>query len=244
MSLTFVQPSATEPTQNILLYGPPGTGKTIGATSAPGPVLVLNGEGPGGVRRAREIHGADKIREVKVTGKPVLDEAYLYLLERNGGEKTVVIDTVGEVYRILLEEIGGDRPTLQNWGDVNTIVERFVRALRDLEINVVLTCHEELVTDGTTGETMRQPVTGGKKLPGQLMAQVDIVAYTAVVTHDGADPEYVAQLVAGAGRHAKDRSGRLGVTRKVDLTEWIKAATSAEVPAPAKGAQPREKVAA
>lgn len=225
MTLDFVKPSAVEPTQNILIYGAPGTGKTVGACSAPGPILVLNGEGQGGLRRAREIHGADKIREVAVTGKGVLDAAYLYLRDRKGGEKTVVIDTVGEVYRILLEEIGGERPTLQNWGDVNTLIERFVRALRDLDINVVLVAHEELVADGTTGETMRQPVTGGKKLPAQLMAQVDVVAYAGVVQRENAEPEYVAQLVSGAGRHAKDRSGRLGTTRPVNLTEWIATAT-------------------
>jgi len=188
-------------------------------------MLVLNAEGEGALRKAREIHGDTKLREVAVTGKNILDEAYLYLRERKGAEQTVVIDTVGEVYRILLEEIGGERPTLHNYGDVNTIVERFVRALRDLSINVVLVCHEELVTDGTTGETMRQPVTGGKKLPGQLMAQVDVVAYAGVVTHDDGRVEYQAQLVAANGRHAKDRSGRLGSVRKVDLSEWIGLAT-------------------
>jgi hypothetical protein len=228
--LQFVSPSAMAPTMNILLYGPSGTGKTVGATSAPGPVLVLNAEGPGALRKAREIHGADKVREVAVTGKGVLDEAYLYLREGKGGEKTVVLDTVGETYRILLEEIGGDRPTLQNWGDVNTLLERFVRALRDLPLNVVLVCHEEVVVDGTTGETMRQPVTGGKKLPGLLMAQVDVVAYTGLVTHDDGRVDYEAQLVTAGGRHGKDRSGRLGVHRTVDLTEWIATATKPDAP--------------
>lgn len=228
--LEFVKPSVAEPTLNILLYGPPGTGKSVGAASAPGPVLVLNAEGQGGLRKAREVHGADKVREVAVTGKAVLDEAYLYLRERKGAEKTVVVDTVGEVYRVLLEELGGDRPSLQNYGDVNTTIERFVRALRDLAINVVLVCHEELVTDGTTGETMRQPVTGGKKLPGQLMAQVDVVAYTGVVIHDEGEPEYVAQVVAAAGRHGKDRSGRLGSVLPVDLSVWVATATAVELP--------------
>lgn len=222
-TLTFVKPTPAGTTMNVLVYGPPGTGKTVGACSAPGPILVLNAEGPGALRKAREVHGDRDIREVAVTGKKILDDAYLYLRDREGAEKTVVVDTVGEVYRVLLEEMGGERPSLQNYGDVNLIIERFVRALRDLDINVVLTAHEEVVSDGTTGETMRQPVTGGKKLPGNLMAQVDVVAYTGVITEDGKPPRFVAQLVDGGGRRCKDRSGRLGTVRDVDLTEWLQA---------------------
>lgn len=233
---TFVEPTAVDPTLNILLYGPPGSGKTVGALSAPGPVVVLNAEGPGGLRKSREIYGDAKVREIAVTGRESINEAYLWLRDGGDGARTVVVDTVGEVYRVLLEEMGGDAPTLQHYGNVNTTIERLVRALRDLPINVVLVCHEELVVDGTTGETIRQPVTGGKKLPGQLMAQVDTIGYVGVRTQEGQEPEYVAQLIDGHGRHGKDRSGRLGVVRTLDLSEWIATATAA--PAPAAKAAP------
>jgi len=236
MTLTFVKPAPAGTTANILMYGPPGTGKTVGACSAPGPVLVLNAEGQGALRKAREVHASTDIREVAVTGKKVLDDAYLYLRDGKGGERTVVVDTVGEVYRILLEEFGGDRPTLQQYGDTNLVIERFVRALRDLDINVVLTAHEEVVMDGTTGETVRQPVTGGKKLPGNLMAQVDVVAYTGVVTEDGKPPRFVAQLVDGGGRRCKDRSGRLGQVRDVNIAEWLRAMAPAAATADRKAA--------
>lgn len=236
MTLTFVKPTPAGTTANLLLYGPPGTGKTVGACSGPGPILVLNAEGTGALRKAREIHTHTEIREVAVTGKQILDDAYLYLRDGKGGERTVVVDTVGEVYRILLEEHGGDRPSLQAYGDTNLVIERFVRALRDLTVNVVLTAHEEIVTDGTTGETMRQPVTGGKKLPGNLMAQVDVVAYTAVITEDGKPPRFVAQLVDGGGRRCKDRSGRLGTVRDVNVTEWLRAMAPAPAAAERKAA--------
>lgn len=226
--LEFVKPSAVELTQNILLYGGPGTGKSTGAASAPGPILYGNAEGRNALRFARKMHGDDKFHEFTIGRKADLDAIYLHARAAGSEEKTVVIDSVGEVYRVLLEELGGDRPTLQQWGDVNTMIDRFVRAMRDVDVNLVLICHEEVVRDEQTGEMLRQPITGGRKLPAMLMAQVDIVAYTGVIPKTDTEPaKYVAQLVAGNGRHGKDRSGALGASRPVDLTEWIAAAAAA-----------------
>ena len=121
--LTFVEPTEVEPTMNILLYGPPGTGKTMGAATAPGPILWLNAEGPGAIRLARETHG-DKIREVALEGMSDFDEAYLYLLSDEGKEiKTLVVDTLGEAYQIFFNEIEGPRKDhLKNHGAVKGAV--------------------------------------------------------------------------------------------------------------------------
>lgn len=225
--LSFVKPSAAPPTLNTLLYGPPGTSKSTGASSAPGPILYGNAEGENALKFARRMYGDDKFHEVAITKKADLDALYMHM--RNGcDEATFVLDSVGEVYRVLIEEIGGDRPTIQNWGDVNTIIERFVRAIRDLPLNVVLICHEEIVRDEQTGEMLRQPVTGGRKLPAQLMAMVDVVAYTGVIPATDDEPtRYMAQLIAANGRHGKDRSGALGAARPIDLSEWIATAAAA-----------------
>jgi len=235
--MKFVETTEAPETLNVLLYGPPGTGKTCGACSAPGPILVLNAEGPGAIRYARSVYG-DAVREVVVEGGETLDEAYLYLKDGEGGEKTVVLDTIGEMYRTLLEGFGGPRPTLQNYGDVNTKLERFIRALRDLNLNVILVAHEQVDDEG--GEVTRRPATGGKKLPEQVMAQVDVVAYTGIVpATDDAPRRYVGQLIEAAGRRAKDRTGALGDIRDLDLSEWI--ATAAEAMAPSTNGKPKEK---
>lgn len=226
MSLEFVQPTAAPPTINALLYGPPGTGKSMGAATAPGPILYLNAEGPGATRLVHQTYG-DKIREVTVTGAKTLDEAFVYARDGGGGEQTLVIDTVGEVYRILLEEISGARPSLQNYGDVNIKIERFIRALRDLPINVVLIAHEQV--DDEEGQATRRPMTGGKKLPEQVMAQVDVVAYTGVIPATDDQPRrYVGQLVEAKGRRAKSRwVDAFGEMRDLNLTEWVQTATAA-----------------
>jgi hypothetical protein len=224
--LDFVQPSAVAPTLNILLYGPGGTGKTVNACSAPGPILVGNAEGESALRFARGKWGDDKIHEKAITSAKDLDDIFVHVRE-GCEEKTLVIDSVGEVYQRLVEELAGSgRASLQNYGDVNTKIERFVRAIKDLPINVVLIAHEQL--DEDDGASIKRPATGGKKLPEKLVAAVDVVGYCAVIPEaDDAPRRYVAQLVEANGRRAKDRSGSLGKLRDVDLSEWIPTAVEA-----------------
>lgn len=220
MTLTFVTPSTESKPLKVLLYGPPGNGKTAGACSAPGPILYLNAEGPDALTFSRKVFGDEKIREVAFSGKDTLRDAYLYAKDPKNGIETFVVDSLGEIYRMLLEEVGGERATLQNYGDVNTLIERFCRSLRDLPLHVVLVAHEEIAD--MEGELIRRPVTGGKKLPEILMAMMSTVAYCAVIPEtDGTPARYVAQLVQANGRRAKDRSGKLGKSRDLDLTEWI-----------------------
>lgn len=251
MTLKFVEPSAVAPTMNILLYGPGGTGKTVNACSAPGPILVGNAEGESALRFARGKWGDDKIHEKAITCAKDLDDIFLHVRE-GCEEKTLVIDSVGEIYQRLVEELAGSgRASLQNYGDVNTKIERFVRAVKDLPINVVLIAHEQL--DEDDGASIKRPATGGKKLPEKLVAAVDVVGYCAVLPEsEDAPRRYVAQLVEANGRRAKDRSGSLGKLRDINLSEWIPTAVEAmsgaqqqlapePEAAPAEEAKPEEK---
>lgn len=218
--LDFVKPTEVPPTINVLLYGPGGVGKSVNASSAPGPILYGNAEGENALRFARGKWGDEKIHEYPITCAKDLDDLYLYC--RDGcEEKTLVIDPVGEVYQRLVEELaGGGRASLQNYGDVNTKIERFVRAVKDLPINVVLICHEQV--DDEEGEVTRRPMTGGKKLPEKLVAAVDVVGYCAVLAESDESPRrWVAQLVEANGKRAKDRSGALGKVRDIDISEWL-----------------------
>lgn len=218
--LNFVTPAETPPPLKALLYGPPGSGKTVAACSAPGPILYLNAEGPDALTYSRKRYGDSKILEVAFEGKQTLVDTFVYARDPENNIATIVVDSIGEMYRMLLEEIGGERATLQNFGDVNTLIERFCRSLRDLPIHVVLVAHEEIAD--VEGEIVRRPVTGGKKLPEILMAMMSVVAYCGVVAEKDDTPRrFVGQLVQANGRRAKDRSDALGKARDLDLTEWI-----------------------
>lgn len=223
--LQFVDPTKNPATLNVVLYGAPGSGKTTGALSAPGPILYINGEGSNAAMFARRFHVGSEIREVDVENGDTLNEALLYLREGNGIQ-TVVVDSIGAIFQAVLEGYtGGGKPTLPQYGDTTTAVERFCRALRDLHINVVLIAHEQAVKDEASGEFERLPYTGTNNpaLGVKLMAQADIVGYAGRIEPDEnhTEPRYVAQLFPAGGRRGKDRTGLLGEFPELDLSAWL-----------------------
>jgi hypothetical protein len=222
--IIYVQPDLAFDTFNVLLYGPGGSGKTIGATSAPGPVLVLNSEGPGGLAYARSL-GRD-IREVKFTGAHILRPFCELVKAGADGAKTVVIDTVAKMYEAILDDLGGKKPQIQHYGQANKTIKDLVLFLRDQPVNVVLVCHEKI--DEGDGDRIIRPLTGGQQLPEILIGEVDVVAYCGEVAATEDSPRrWVGQFVQERGRRAKDRSGALGAWRDLDLSEWLEVYSSA-----------------
>jgi len=218
VTLTYIEPTALD-TVRILLYGAPGSGKTTGALSAPGPILVINADRPTATVAARRHHPDAVIREVKFAGKETLRDVMLHI--KDGSDvRTVILDTMTEAYRGLLREISGDaaRPSQQNYGDAQVVLDRFVAYMRDLPVNLILICHEEMIE--ADDQVIVRPTTGGRKTPEVMAGQVDVMAYCAAVQTDSG-VGYVAQLVPSNGRRAKDGTGLLGTARALNVGEWI-----------------------
>jgi hypothetical protein len=234
--MKFVKPPLV-PKRNVLLYGPPKTGKTAGATSAPGPVLLLNADLPNATwyahSRASKGH---EIREVEYEGFKTLTEIGQGLVKGTLDAETIVIDPINELYRRLLEEFSNRAvsPSLPTYQTVSVQLERFFRMLcEDQTVNVVLVAHEMPVEDEATNTIERLAATGTKNpsLGQKLMGMVDVIGYTAVVEREDGENAYVAQLVNAKGRRGGDRFDVLGNFREMDLTEWFSLGPQDEAPA-------------
>jgi phage nucleotide-binding protein len=225
--LEFVEPSK-DLNVNVLLYGGPKTGKTVGACTAPGPILLVNADRPNASRYAH-AHAEAEIKEVKIHGLQTLIDVVNEVNENPGKYKSVVVDPVGELHRQVLEGMSGRaiRPKLNDYGDVSVHIERFCRALCDQPLTAVFTAIETKQKDEDSGGFEKLPWTGTSNpaLGSKISAMVDIIGYTGVIQNaEGAEVSYVAQLQPGGGRNAGARFGDLGAVRDVNINEWVKLA--------------------
>ena len=224
MALELFSTEKMPATVNVLLYGPAGAGKSTAAASAPGPVMFINLEGPNALHFARKTaRAADtEILEVRVDWgedpRAYFREAFAAAKER--GVNTIVIDTLGKLRDGIAFSIGGESPSLPQWGQVGKAMTTILRELRDSDMNTILICHER-VLDSDTGDRIVEPLVGGKTTT-EAMAEVDVIAYCGAV-RDENGTRYLAQLVESKGRRAKDRSGALGDVVEMNLTDLIAA---------------------
>ena len=222
MALELFSTEKLPSTVNVLLYGPAGAGKSTAAASAPGPVMFINLEGPNALHYARKTarEAETEVLEVRVDWgedpRAYFRESFVAAKER--GVNTIVIDTLGKLRDGIAFNIGGESPSLPQWGQVGKAMTTILRELRDSDMNTVLICHER-VLDSDTGDRIVEPLVGGKTTT-EAMAEVDVIAYCGAV-RDENGTRYLAQLVESKGRRAKDRSGALGDVVELNLTDLI-----------------------
>lgn len=211
---------------NVLVYGDSGVGKTTLMSTAPGPILLLDMEGGVLPLRGREID------IVKVETPKDLKEAFKVLKE-DGKYKSVVLDSITEMHKIVLEHViktnptvsraYGDQPSLSDYGRVAELMRRNLRAFRDLPIHTLFTALAQDVKDETDGTITRLPNLPGK-LAYEIAGYMDIVGLM-IVQEDKENGEIKrGVLTQPRGRMiAKDRSGKLGNIVPPDISKWVTA---------------------
>jgi len=231
--MKFIEPQQTlHP--NVLLYGPPKTGKTTGACTAPGIVGLLNADLPNASWYAHQRDADSRIREIPYEDFDTIVDVVTEVRSEAPTLDSVVIDPVGELHRRVLEDLStrAVRPSLNQYGDTSTHIERFCRALCEAPVTTVFVCHEYPVKDESSGQLERLPWTGttNPALGSKLMGMVDIVGYTGVVEQEDGERSYIAQLVTQQGRRGGDRfGGLLGDWAPVDISKWMEIIGAKEI---------------
>jgi len=211
------------PNFNMMVYGRSGVGKTrLSGSSYAVPdmqrVLLLDIEG-GWLTLRKDFPGVETVR---VGSWRDVQAVYDELYAGGSGIQTVILDSLTEIQKFnmdqimlnLIESKGDERdmdvPSIREWGKNLEQTRRFVRAFRDLPINVIFTALEREDKD-RAGRPIKLPSLSGK-MAQEVAAFLDIVLYLnikEVETPDGKKLIRVLQSQATETTVAKDRSGLL-----------------------------------
>jgi hypothetical protein len=211
-----------DPHFNMLVYGKSGVGKTRLAGSAyevPEMRRVLYIDIEGGIMTLRkEFPGVERVR---VSSWKDMQKIYDALYAGGHGFATVILDSLTEIQKFNMDEImrklvdanearDEDVPSIREWGKNLEQIRRFVRAFRDLPLNVIFTALE-MQREDRMKRPINLPSLSGK-MAGEVAAFLDIVLYYSMkeVNEDGETKQVrVLQSAATESTIAKDRSGLL-----------------------------------
>ncbi len=135
-------------TVSILIHADAKAGKSTLSSTAPGPVLVLDAEGSWKFIKARKVFW-DPAREpmpvhdgtwdacmVSVSDWSTVGQVYQWLASGQHPFRSVVIDSITEIQRILRKNLKGtDAMQIQDWGMLLTQMDVTFRQFRDLSNN-------------------------------------------------------------------------------------------------------------
>lgn len=232
----------TEPiTLAAVIHGESGAGKSYFAGTTPAPRLILDAEGGSRFIKANrrkktwnpldgpppEHDGTWDAVVVPIRDWVTMDAAFTYLNDGNHPFRSVVVDSLTELQKRLVDAVAGtDQPTLQQWGIIGRHFEDMIRRLRDLTFHerkpieaVILLCLSHL-RDGET-----RPFLKGQ-IELTLPAFVDVVGYLYADAAGDGNIAHRMLLVPANNIIAKDRTAALvehygAVATDAQATEWL-----------------------
>ncbi len=223
MKIKKYEPSDGKEFAKVAIYGTAGVGKTLAGCLAPKPLVISCEGGLLCLKQIRPEHREQLGLDVlEPTSLREIQEAYDMLHSGNHPYETVILDSLTEIQQMSLDEIVAKRTgksasadsehaQLQDYGHNTSRMRKFIRAFRDLNMNVVFTCLEMESKDERDGSIRVLPSLM-PKLAEEFMGYMDIVGYMMTIgDKDTGKPVRKMLTQPWSKFRAKDRSGRLGM---------------------------------
>lgn len=237
MTLKIKRTGASEYGQYIkaLITGDPGAGKTLISSTFPNP-LFASAEGGLMSLAQRNIPYIDVKSSTDLLAiKASLQQPVSVQKEILGMEiETIVIDTIDEVQKMLIRErlkdTHKDSMELRDWGWLGEQMQLIISEFRNLDMNVVMTCHLREQSDGDSGAVWIEPgLQGaiGKQIAGYFDISAVLVSRTNVAVVDGNTVKTQVRTLKtfpeARFSWLKDRSGQLPPDFQVDFeTDYVR----------------------
>lgn len=196
----------------VLVHGRPGVGKTTLCATAPNPIII---SAESGLLSLSEFD----IKALEINTIDDLYDAYDYVTSETGQDfETICLDSVSEIAeRILSAEKQNYKDGRKAYGEMQNKMENLLRAFRDIPgKNVYFSCKQEKI-QSDTGALLLGPSMPGKNLSQGIGYFFDEEFCLAVGQDENGTYRYL-QTQPDATVEAKDRSGKLSVIEKPDLT--------------------------
>lgn len=214
----------------VLLCGEPGSGKTLLSSTFPNPYYANAEGGLMSVADRRipyaEIRTIEDLFELKGHLELPADvrEASLGV-----PVDTIVIDTIDEIQRILIRErLAAEKISslrISDFGWLGEQMQAILRSFRNLDMNVVFTCHVRDTKDDESGRMIYKPALQGAisgDIPGYVDLSLFLTSKTQTVIQDNEAKQvpyrYLQTYPDSQHPWIKDRSGKLPETIEVDFT--------------------------
>lgn len=216
------------PKLKVLVYGHPGVGKTFFAGTAGKRFKPIFVSAESGLLSLNKIGNFDFV-EIKQWAQ--LQEIYNFLMMQGHAYDTVILDSLSEMQKICEAQVLKDTSkenevkealVQKDWGLLATRMQSMVRAFRDMNLNVIMTCLASEKTDESSGLTHTGPLLSGSTRD-LISAFFDEVFYLGIKTGKDKEGKQVSKrYLQTSGSEtivAKDRSGMLPTYVEPDFTK-------------------------
>lgn len=134
-----------------------------------------------------------------------------HVLENKDRLKYVAIDSLDRFQQAELDRLVQindkiDRPGIQQWGDILTVVQRLCRSIPTWGIHSIFTCHAKRDTDEQDRILKMMPLLRGS-IQDEISSYFDVVAYVRKEEDDEGNPIRVLYINGGKDFFGRSRLG-------------------------------------